>query len=201
MNNLTDLKKIITESSQLEKTEVLISLRAFLNDQEEYPWVCIENNDEMHNAFSYLHTNDINFFKNKNITNIKKVKIYPVDIFILPKNKRIMLIEYINQELENLLLNKILLVDSLRANPFESDIIFNFISNNQSYLSQEIINTYIKRSKDLHKLLIESDYKQDIYENCVCTAKKNKIKDYWKNLWGDGSKYSSQNSLIDNILL
>jgi hypothetical protein len=31
-------------------------------------------------------------------------------------------------------------------------------------------------------------------------AKKNKLKDYWINLWGDSKNYS-ENSIIENIVL
>jgi hypothetical protein len=55
LNNITDLKKIIAESSQNNKMDILISLRAFLADQEDYPWVYFKNIEEIPDVFSYLH--------------------------------------------------------------------------------------------------------------------------------------------------
>jgi phosphoglycolate phosphatase-like HAD superfamily hydrolase len=101
VNNITDLKKIIAESSQNNKIDILISLRAFLADQEDYPWVYFKNIEEIPDAFSYLHSKNILHFKNINTINLRKAKISPVQIYIMPKNKRLVLIDLIDYELSD----------------------------------------------------------------------------------------------------
>ena len=200
MNNIADLKKIITESSQNNKIDVLISLRAFLADQEDYPWVYFKNLEEIPDVFSYLHSNNIINFKNKNINNLRKVKVSPVQIYIMPKNKRLPLIEMIDDELFDFMSEYIFLIDKIRSNPFEDDIIYEFLLSNKKNVETSLLNIYEERNKIHKKLLFLADIKKPIYDTCSSLSKKNKLKDYWINLWGDSKNYS-ENSIIDSIVL
>ena len=200
MNNIADLKKIITESSQNDKMDILISLRAFLADQEDYPWVYFKNIEEIPNVFSYLHSKNILHFKNINIANLRKVKVSPIQIYIMPKNKRLTLIDLIDDELSDFISEHIFLVDKIRANPFENDLVYEFLVNNKNSIDKSLFAIYEERNKSHQKLLSLTEIKKPIYDTCSSMSKKNKLKDYWINLWGDSKNYS-ENSIVENIVL
>lgn len=200
MNNITDLKKIIAESSQNNKIDILISLRAFLADQEDYPWVYFKNIEEIPDAFSYLHSKNILHFKNINTINLRKAKISPVQIYIMPKNKRLVLIDLIDYELSDFINDYIFLVDKIRANPFEKDLVYEFLINNKSLVDKSLFAVYEERNKSHKKLLNLTEIKKPIYDTCSSVSKKNKLKDYWINIWGDSKNYS-ENSIIENIVI
>jgi len=200
VNNITDLKKIIAESSQNNKIDILISLRAFLADQEDYPWVYFKNIEEIPDAFSYLHSKNILHFKNINTINLRKAKISPVQIYIMPKNKRLVLIDLIDYELSDFINDYIFLVDKIRANPFEKDLVYEFLINNKSLVDKSLFAVYEERNKSHKKLLNLTEIKKPIYDTCSSVSKKNKLKDYWINLWGDSKNYS-ESSIIENIVI
>ena len=200
VNNIADLKKIITESSQNDKIDILISLRAFLADQEDYPWVYFKNIEEIPDAFSYLHSKNILHFKNINTINLRKAKISPVQIYIMPKNKRLVLIDLIDYELSDFINDYIFLVDKIRANPFEKDLVYEFLINNKSLVDKSLFAVYEERNKSHKKLLNLTEIKKPIYDTCSSVSKKNKLKDYWINIWGDSKNYS-ENSIIENIVI
>lgn len=200
MNNIADLKKIITESSQNDKIDILISLRAFLADQEDYPWVYFKNIEEIPDVFSFLHSKNILHFKNINTINLRKVKISPVQIYIMPKNKRLTLIDLIDDELSDFISENILLIDKIRANPFENDLVYEFLLNNKNSIDKSLFTIYEERNKSHKKLLSLTEIKKPIYDTCSSISKKNKLKDYWINLWGDCKNYS-ENSIIENIVI
>lgn len=201
MNNLADLRKIIAECSQIDKVDILISLRAFLADQEENPWVYFNSLKNISCIFDILHSNNISSFKNINILNIKKVKVTPIQIYIIPKNKRLAFIELIDAELSHLLSDHIFLIDNIRSNPFENDLIFDFILKHKPLIEKSTYMIYAERNKSHQKLLSLLETKNKIYETCSSMSKKNKLKDYWISLWGDSKNYSLENSIVDSIVL
>lgn len=200
VNNIADLKKIITESSQNDKIDILISLRAFLADQEDYPWVYFKKIEEIPDVFLYLHSKNILHFKNINTINLRKAKISPVQIYIMPKNKRLVLIDLIDYELSDFINDYIFLVDKIRANPFEKDLVYEFLINNKSLVDKSLFAVYEERNKSHKKLLNLTEIKKPIYDTCSSVSKKNKLKDYWINIWGDSKNYS-ENSIIENIVI
>lgn len=201
MNNLADLRKIISDCSQNDKVDILISLRAFLADQEDNPWVYVKSIEEISNVFSYLHSNNLIYFKNINIANLKKAKVTPIQIYIIPKNKRLMLIELIDAELIDFMDEYIFLMDNIRTDPFANDLVYNFLVNNKSYIDKTIFKIYEERNKIHQKLLSLTEIKQPIYDTCSSLSKKNKLRDYWINLWGDSKNYTLENSIIESIVL
>ena len=180
--------------------DILISLRAFLADQEDYPWVYFKNIEEIPNVFSYLHSKNILHFKNINIANLRKVKVSPIQIYIMPKNKRLTLIDLIDDELSDFISEHIFLVDKIRANPFENDLVYEFLVNNKNSIDKSLFAIYEERNKSHKKLLSLTEIKKPIYDTCSSMSKKNKLKDYWINLWGDSKNYS-ENSIVENIVL
>ena len=201
VNNLADLRKIIADCSQNDKVDILISLRAFLADQEENPWVYFKSFEEISNIFSYLNSNNIIQFKNLNIANLKKAKVSPIQIYIIPKNKRLTLIELIDAELLDFMSEYIFLMDTIRTNPFEEDLVFNFIKKNKSFIDKSVYMIYEERNKSHQKLLDLTEIKKPIYDTCSLLSKKNKLKDYWINLWGDCKNYTLENSIVESIVL
>jgi hypothetical protein len=201
VNNLADLRKIISDCSQNDKVDILISLRAFLADQEDNPWVYVKSIEEISNVFSYLHSNNLIYFKNINIANLKKAKVTPIQIYIIPKNKRLMLIELIDAELIDFMDEYIFLMDNIRTDPFANDLVYNFLVNNKSHIDKTIFKIYEERNKIHQKLLSLTEIKQPIYDTCSSLSKKNKLRDYWINLWGDSKNYTLENSIIESIVL
>lgn len=201
VNNLADLRKIIADCSQNDKVDILISLRAFLADQEDNPWVYFKSFDDLSKIFDYLHSNNIKQFKNVNISNIKKAKVSPVQIYIIPKNKRLSLIELIDAELLDFMSEYVFLMDTIRTNPFENDLIFDFINKNKSFVDKSIHKIYVERNKSHQKLLSLTEIKKPIYDTCSSLSKKNKLRDYWINTWGDSKNYTLENSIIESIVL
>ena len=201
VNNLADLRKIIADCSQNDKVDILISLRAFLADQEDNPWVYFKSFEELSSVFSYLHSNNLIHFKNVNVANLKKAKVTPVQIYIIPKNKRLTLIELIDAELIDFMSEYIYLMDIIRTNPFEEDVVYKFLKQNKLFIDKSIFSIYEERNKSHQKLLSLVEIKKPIYDTCSSLSKKNKLTDYWINLWGDSKNYSLENSIIDSIVI
>ena len=118
----------------------------------------------------------------------------------MPKNKRLPLIELIDDELSDFMSDNIFLIDKIRANPFENDLVYEFLLNNKELVDKSLFAIYEERNKIHKKLLSIVEIKKPIYETCSSMSKKNKLKDYWINLWGDSKNYS-ENSIIENIVL
>jgi hypothetical protein len=119
----------------------------------------------------------------------------------MPKNKRLILIDLIDEELFSFHNDYIFLIDKIRANPFEQDIVFDFINKNKSEISKSLYRIYEERNMSHKKLLSLAEIKNTIYDTCSSMSKKNKLKDYWVNLWGDSTNYSEEKSIIENIVL
>jgi hypothetical protein len=90
--------------------------------------------------------------------------------------------------------------DKLRLNPFYEDSLYNFIKDNQEHFSKKIIQTYNNRNKDLIYLLIEANIEHQIYETCFLLARKNKVTDYWINIWGGSTNYKDS-TLIEHLII
>jgi len=66
--------------------------------------------------------------------------------------------------------------------------------------SKNIIQTYKTRNKDVNYLLEEANIEHQIYETCFLLARKNKIIDYWVNIWGESSNYKDT-TLIEHLII
>lgn len=202
MDTLSELKIKILKSSNINELNSLISLRAFLIDQEQTPWAIIDVAEEISEIINKFESNSNTYYKNKNISNIKKFNVSLIEIYLLPKNKRLILLEMLDDVIQNLLNNKLLIVDPLRANPFSSDELFEYLKNNKVFVDINIFNKYQKRHQDLNKLILLAEIDNTIYLNCVSTTKKNKIIEYWRNMWGDNKFYHSDvENIIDHVIL
>lgn len=198
MDTLSDIKSKITRSFQTNDQDFLISLKAFLCDKEDCPWIVIDDN-EPQQIIEYLQSKPLSYFINQNLSNIRKYRISEIDLHILPKNKKIFLINEIEEILDSW--NVIIMSDDLRCCPFNKDTLGNYIQENKDKLNEETIARYTERKQFLKKLFIFSEYKKTIYQSSSVYAKNNKIKEYWKNIWGDPRAYRDHSSSIENIIL
>ena len=120
----------------------------------------------------------------------------------MPKNKRLALIPYIENYIEELLGDNILVVDKVRFDPYQEDSLYYFIIENKSELNKNIISLYEARKIDLIKLLDYAKIEKNLYESFYLLSKRNKVVDYWKNIWGKNQSYSSDNyGIIEHLIL
>ena len=202
MDTLSELKINILKSSNINELNSLISLRAFLIDQEQTPWAIIDVNEELSDTIIKFESNSNSYYKNKNISNIKKFNVSLLEIYLLPKNKRLILIEMLDDIIQNLLDNKILIKDPLRVNPFSKDELFEYLKINKIFVDNITFNKYQKRSQDLNRLIVVAEIENTIYSNSISTTKKNKIIEYWRNIWGDNKFYHSNvENIIDHVII
>ena len=202
MDTLSELKINILKSSNINELNSLISLRAFLIDQEQTPWAIIDVNEELSDTIMKFENNSNSYYKIKNISNIKKFNVSLLEIYLLPKNKRLILIEMLDDIIQNLLDNKILIKDPLRVNPFSKDELFEYLKINKIFVDNITFNKYQKRSQDLNRLIVVAEIENTIYSNSISTTKKNKIIEYWRNIWGDNKFYHSNvENIIDHVII
>lgn len=202
MNTLAELKSKIQKSSHINEIENLISLRAFLFNQEECPWAILEDSNSLNKIIEEFSTKDLSYYKNKNIKNIKKLNLDLNYISNMPKNKRLVLIYILDDIIENLLFGRLLIVDKLRIDPFLKDDFFEYLESCKEYFDKEYYNIYKKRNNDIKNLLKYADYKKYIYDTCSSLTIKYKIKQYWKKIWLDKKAYSiNENTCVENILI
>lgn len=198
MNTLADISNKIIKCSQENKLEILISLRAFLLGLEECPWFIFFSNDNKSEIIKKANKKNLQYYKKINESNLRKIQIKPIDIFLLPKNKKNKLL----QILDPIILNYDceIVFDKLRSNPFSNDELLDFILENIEYFNDEIIQIFDKRSVARNILLKEAKISKSIYSSSFSISRKNKIIDYWKNLWGMPEKYQAQ-SIVDQIII
>lgn len=198
MNTQSDISNKIIKCSQENKLEILISLRAFLLGLEDCPWFIFFSNDNKSEIIKKANKKNLQYYKKINESNLRKIQIKPIDIFLLPKNKKNQLI----QMLDPIILNCDceIIFDKLRSSPFNDDDLLDFILKNIEDFNDEIIQVFDKRSLAKNKLLKEAKITKSIYSSSFSISRKNKIIDYWKNLWGMPDKYQAQ-SIVDQIII
>ena len=198
MNTLIEISNKITQCSQNDRLEIIISLRAFLFDSPVYYWIDFTYSKNYEQDLINCQILNPNLFKKINEDNIKKIGIKPIDLFLLPKNKKLYLINLIEEIFEDLQIKVV--YDKIRLNPFYEDVLFNFIKDHQDQFSKKIFDTYRTRNKDLNYLLEEANIEHQIYETCFIIARKNKIIDYWMNIWGGPTNYKDS-TLIEHLIV
>jgi hypothetical protein len=76
------------------------------------------------------------YFKDLNEKNIQSLHIKPIELLIMPKNKRLELLKIVESKIEDLTYGQIIIIDSYRTDPFQQDILFDYVINN-SYFDNE----------------------------------------------------------------
>lgn len=198
MNTLVEISNKITQCSQNDRLEIIISLRAFLFDSPVHYWIDFTYSENYEKDLVHCQNLGPTFFKKINEDNIKKIGIKSIDLFLLPKNKKLYLINLIEEIFEDLQMKVVF--DKLRLNPFYEDTLFNFIKDHKEEFSKNIFETYKTRNKDVNYLLNEAGIEQQIYETCFLSSRKNKVIDYWINIWGQSTNYKDS-TLIEHLIL
>ena len=198
MNTLIEISNKITQCSQNDRLEIIISLRAFLFDSPVYYWIDFTYSNNYEQDLTNCQILNPNLLKKINEDNIKKIGIKPIDLYLLPRNKKLYLINLIEEIFEDFQLKVV--YDKIRLNPFYEDVLFNFIKDHQDQFSKKIIDTYKTRNKALNYLLEEANIEHQIYETCFIIARKNKIIDYWTNIWGGSTNYKDS-TLIEHLII
>ena len=198
MNTLLEISNKITQCSQNDRLEIIISLRAFLFDSPVHYWIDFTYSDNYEKDLVDCQNLSPNILKKINEDNIKKIGIKSIDLFLLPKNKKLYLINLIDEIFEDLQVKVVF--DKLRLNPFYEDSLFVFIQDHREHFSKNIFETYKKRNKDVNYLLNEAGIEHQIYETCFLISRKNKVIDYWTNIWGQSTNYKDS-TLIEHLIL
>jgi hypothetical protein len=198
LNTILEISNKITQCSQHDRLEIIISLRAFLFDSPVYYWIDFTYSKDYEKDLISCQNLSPTILKKINEDNIKKIGIKSIDLFLLPKNKKIYLTNLIDEIFEDLQIKVVF--DKLRLNPFYEDSLYSFIKDNQEQFSKNIIQTYLTRSKDLNYLLEEANIDHQIYETSFLLARKNKIIDYWTNIWGQSTNYKDS-TLIEHLII
>ena len=202
MNTTTDLKSLIYLCYKDNKLEELISLFLCLNDAQDSPWVIINPEENLQEKLEHFQSFSQNDYKFHNDKILKRIKVSIVEIYLMPKNKRLSFIPYLEEYINELLDKRILVVDYVRFNPYKEDLLFYFILSNKDVLDKSLINLYESRSKDLKKLLDYAKFEKNFYESFYIFSKRIKVIDYWKNIWGDYKPYASENyGIVDHLVL
>lgn len=198
MNTLFEISNKITQCSQDDRLEIIISLRAFLFDSPVYYWIDFTYSQDYEQDIVNCQNLCPSHLKKINEDNIKKIGIKSIDLFLLPKNKKLYLISLIDEIFEDLQVKVVF--DKLRLNPFFEDSLYNFIKDHKEHFSKNIIETYKTRNKDVNYLLSEASVEHQIYETCFLISRKNKVIDYWINIWGQSTNYKDS-TLIEHLIL
>lgn len=198
MNTLLEISNKITQCSQDDRLEIIISLRAFLFDSPVHYWINFTYSNNYEKDLIDCQNLSPNVLKKINEDNIKKIGIKSIDLFLLPKNKKLYLVNLIDDIFEDLQAKVVF--DKLRLNPFYEDSLFIFIKEHKEQFSKNIFETYQTRNKDVNYLLNEAGIEHQIYENCFLISRKNKIIDYWTNIWGQSINYKDS-TLIEHLIL
>ena len=200
MNTLLEISKKITECSQLDKIEILISLRAFLLGFEDCPWFIFCESFDAEELIKITHSQSYFSFKKQNEANLKKINLKPIDIFLLPKNKKNAILDHINSVIDDFYPECVILHDCVRSNPYTEDYLFQYIEENDFKFSEAIYKLYKLRSIEKTKLVKDANIPKRIHETIFSISRKNKIIDYWKNTWGLSERYTDQ-TIVDQIIL
>jgi hypothetical protein len=198
LNTLIEISNKINQCSQNDRFEIIISLRAFLFDSPVHYWIDFTYSDNYEKKLVDCQNLSPNIFKKINEDNIKKIGLKSIDLFLLPKNKKLYLIDLIDEIFEDLEVKVVF--DKLRLNPFYEDSLYNFIKNHREHFSKNIFETYKNRNKDVNFLLSEASIEHQIYETCFLISRKNKVIDYWTNIWGQPTNYKDS-TLIEHLIL
>ena len=188
------------ECSLSDKLEILISMRAFILEIYECPWALIDTKSNINEQIITLQNHSLSHYKILNERNIKKLQISPIDIFVMPKNKKNKLLLLIDNLIENIKKDQVIIFDTLRSDPFSNDFLLEFMLIHNHDINQKIIDLYKTRNKESKDILAKANINCDYYQSCFIRSRINKIKDYWINIWGIEEKYQSY-SLIEYLIV
>jgi len=111
LNTILEISNKITQCSQHDRLEIIISLRAFLFDSPVYYWIDFTYSKDYEKDLINCQNLSPAILKKINEDNIKKIGIKSIDLFLLPKNKKIYLTNLIDEIFEDLQVKVIFAID------------------------------------------------------------------------------------------
>jgi hypothetical protein len=200
LNILDDIQiKLEKHKSQYNYLVLLLSLKCFLINHYECHWYIFTNQLEDQEKLNENQKLSFYYFKDLNEKNIQSLHIKPIELLIMPKNKRLELLKIVESKIEDLTYDQIIIIDSYRTDPFQQDILFDYVIDN-SFFDNETKKIYSKRHEDGNKLIDFAKISDEYYESALNISRQNKIKDYWKNIWGISNNYNDP-TIIENLIL
>jgi len=197
---MPNIQAIIIKSSDTYNLKKLISLRAFLLEEQDCPWTLAYDHENINEAINFLQNNSLKFFLDLNTRNLIKLNIKPLEVIMMPKNKKLNYVETLNEIINSFLYENEFVIDKLRSNPFFEDTLFQEIQTNKYDVNLNIFNIYNKRNQDLKNLFEKANFNLKDNYNCSQFSKELKIKNYWKYLWSNVEKYKDE-SIINNVIV
>ena len=102
MNTTTDIKSLIYLCYKDNKLEELISLFLCLNDAQDSPWVIINPEENLQEKLEHFQSFSQNDYKFHNDKILKRIKVSIVEIYLMPKNKRLSFIPYLEEYINDI---------------------------------------------------------------------------------------------------
>jgi len=175
-----------------------MSVRAFLFDNPEIGGLIFSPYSDYNQVIGTFVSRSNKSIRLLNEKNLKKLHIKSQDLFLLPKNKKLVLINLVDSLIQEY--DAVVVFDQVRADPFAKDELFDFIKDNKNSFSKNFIDILTKRSSELLKIIDYAKIENQINETCFTISRKNKIINYWVNTWGLSETYSDS-GIIENLIL
>ncbi len=193
------ISNILKHENSDKFLDYLISVKCFLINAPDSHWYIFKNSvsdqkelDEKQSLSSFQ-------IRQINEQNIEKLGFKTIDLIIIPKNRKLELLNIIDNYINDIIFDDILIFDTARVNPFSSDPLYEFIDKS-TYISQENKNIYQKRLDEKQKLINFFEYEPQIFNTCLNVSRYNKAIDFWKNTWGISFNYNNP-SEIDYLII
>ena len=123
MNPVDNIKiKISKHLKSHSILDILLTIKCYLTNNEENPWYIFQGTKRDSIILEIKQSLDYNNHKNINDSILAMVSIKPIELILIPKNRKISLLEYIDDLIEEYSENKIIIIDSVRTNPFSEHL-------------------------------------------------------------------------------
>ena len=200
MNPIDNIKNKISKHIKSHSIlDILLTIKCYLTNNEENPWYVFQGTKKDLIILEIKHSLD--YFNHKEINDsiLSMISIKPIELILMPQNRKISLLAYIDDLIQEHSENKFIIIDSARTNPFLRDDLFIYLSENN--FDSDILEIYKKRSEYKNKILDFANLDHYHFKTCLEKSREIKIIDYWKNIWGLGTSYNKDNSIIENLIL
>ena len=200
MNQIDNIKlkisKHLTSNSILD---ILISIKCYLTNNEENPFYIFQNDEK--DLIMLEIKQSLNYNQQKEIYDsiLQIISIKPIELILIPKNRKISLINFVDDLIDEYSEDKIIIIDSARTNPFTDDVLFVYLKNHN--FNEEIINVYNKRKQSKENIIKFANLDNNHFKTSLEKSRELKILDYWKNIWGLGVSYKMDSDIVDNLIL
>ena len=196
-------------NGQFLNLEILLSLHSFLKSYENIPSLYFtkqSTSEDFVNKLFFVSEKDL-ILKNK--LNIKKLNINPYDLKIIPINKRKQLLNLIEDAISLSYGEGMVYYDFSRVTAFKNDNILNFISENNIFIENNLLEILLERERK--KKIFNSKYcKYKVYskhfswQSITELALLEKLNHLWQGFWGTSEVYklfSEDDKLIHSLII